>query len=117
MVTPAALNAGTCASIGSANSKNAGTRFMEFSVSLERLWGGQREMERQSREARNLGYIELNTVLFDKACNIRQELFLPDNLRFRPESTYAKFAAVVKPILTKAWENGVGLSAVGSRGR
>jgi hypothetical protein len=74
-----------------------------------------REMERYSHEARNVGYIELNTVLFDKSGNIRQELFLPDNLHFRPESTaYAEFAAIVKPILTKAWESGAGLSQVGA---
>jgi hypothetical protein len=69
-----------------------------------------REMERYSHEARNLGYIDLNPVLFDRQGNLRQDLFLPDNLHFRPESTaYAEFAQIVKPILTRAWEGGVGL--------
>ena len=64
-----------------------------------------REMERHSHQARNLGFIDLNPVLFDKKGNVRMELFLPDELHFRPDSTaYAEFAAVVKPILTKAWE-------------
>ena len=63
-----------------------------------------REMERYSHEAKNLGYIDLNPVLFDRAGNVREDLFLPDQLHFRPESTaYAEFAAVVKPVLTKAW--------------
>jgi len=63
-----------------------------------------REMERYSHQAKNLGFIDLNPVLFDKKGNVRMELFLPDELHFRPESTaYAEFAAVVKPILTKAW--------------
>jgi hypothetical protein len=68
------------------------------------------EMERYSHETKNLGYIDLNPVLFDDKGNLRQDLFLPDNLHFRPESTaYAEFAQVVKPILTKAWESGAGL--------
>lgn len=63
-----------------------------------------REMERYSHEAKNLGYIDLNPVLFDRDGNVRGDLFLPDQLHFRPESTaYAEFTAVVKPVLTKAW--------------
>ena len=62
-----------------------------------------REMERYSHEAKNLGYIDLNTVLFRDGV-VREDLFLPDKLHFRPESTaYAEFTAVVKPVLTKAW--------------
>jgi GDSL-like lipase/acylhydrolase family protein len=64
-----------------------------------------REMERYSHQARNLGFIDLNPVLFDKKGNVRMELFLPDELHFRPDSTaYAEFAAVIKPVLMKAWE-------------
>jgi len=64
-----------------------------------------REMERYSHEAKNLHFIDLNPVLFDKKGVLREDLFLPDKLHFRPEGTaYAEFAAVVKPILTKAWE-------------
>lgn len=68
-----------------------------------------KEMERYSRQARNVGFIDLNPVLFDHS-KLRENLFLPDQLHFRPESTaYLEFSQVVKPILTKAWESGVGL--------
>lgn len=69
-----------------------------------------REMERYSHTARNVGFIDLNPVLFDHG-KVRENLFLPDELHFRPDSTaYPEFAQVVKPILTKAWESGVGIS-------
>jgi hypothetical protein len=70
-----------------------------------------REMERYSRQAPNVGYIDLNPVLFDSRNHVRENLFLPDGLHFRPDSTaYLEFSQVVKPILTKAWESGAGLS-------
>jgi hypothetical protein len=63
-----------------------------------------REMERYSHEATNLAFIDLNPVLFDHEGNVRNDLFLPDQLHFRPESTaYTEFAAAVKPVLSKAW--------------
>ena len=69
-----------------------------------------KEMERYSHTSPSLGYIDLNPVLFDARGNVREDLFLPDKLHFRPESTaYAEFAQVVKPYLTKAWETGAGL--------
>ncbi len=69
-----------------------------------------REMERYSREAANVGYIDLNPVLFDSHNAVREDLFLPDELHFRPDSTaYAEFSQIVKPILTKAWGSGAGL--------
>jgi lysophospholipase L1-like esterase len=69
-----------------------------------------REMERYSHQAANVGYIDLNPVLFDSRNNIRENLFLPDGLHFRPDSTaYLEFSQIVKPILTKAWESGAGL--------
>jgi hypothetical protein len=69
-----------------------------------------REMEHYSHQAKQFGYIDLNPVLFDKQGKLREDLFLPDQLHFRPESTaYAEFAQAVKPILTKAWQDGVGL--------
>jgi len=70
-----------------------------------------REMERYSHQAPNAGYIDLNPVLFDQHSQIREELFLPDGLHFRPDSSaYAEFAKIVKPILTAAWERGVGIA-------
>jgi lysophospholipase L1-like esterase len=69
-----------------------------------------REMERYSREAHQVGYIDLNPVLFDSGGRLRENLFLPDELHFRPESTaYAEFARMVKPILMQAWDSGAGL--------
>lgn len=69
-----------------------------------------REMERYSRQAVNVGYIDLNAVLFDSRNNVRESLFQPDGLHFRPDSTaYAEFSQIVKPILMKAWESGAGL--------
>jgi lysophospholipase L1-like esterase len=69
-----------------------------------------REMEHYSRQAFNVGYIDLNPVLFDNRDNVRENLFLPDGLHFRPDSTaYVEFSQIVKPILTKAWESGAGL--------
>jgi lysophospholipase L1-like esterase len=69
-----------------------------------------REMERYSRQAINVGYIDLNPVLFDSRNNLRENLFLPDGLHFRPDSTaYPEFSQIVKPILARAWESGAGL--------
>ena len=63
-----------------------------------------REMERYSHQASNVGYIDLNPVLFDSHNKLRENLFLSDGLHFRPDSSaYPEFAQVVKPILTKAW--------------
>ncbi len=69
-----------------------------------------REIERYTRTEPNAGYIDLNSVLFDRRHEVREELFLPDGLHFRPESSaYPEFARIVKPILMKAWESGAGL--------
>jgi lysophospholipase L1-like esterase len=69
-----------------------------------------REMERISRQTINVGYIDLNPVLFDSRKNLREDLFLPDGLHFRPDSTaYPEFSQIVKPILTRAWDSGAGL--------
>src|SRR5579864_930733 len=70
-----------------------------------------REIERYSHQAKNVGYIDLNPVLFDGHGNVRMNLFLGDGLHFRPDSTaYSEFSQIVKPILAKAWESGVGLA-------
>ena len=69
-----------------------------------------RQMEEYSRQASNVGYIDLNPVLFDSRNNVREDLFLPDGRHFRPDSTaYLEFSQIVKPILTKAWQSGVGV--------
>lgn len=67
-----------------------------------------KEMETYAKTATNVAFIDLNPVIFDHG-KLREDLFLPDQLHYRPESSaYPEFAAVVKPILTKAWEKGVG---------
>lgn len=48
-------------------------------------------------------YIEMNPILFDKDGGPRLELFLADKLHFK-ESAYVEFAALIKPILEKAWK-------------
>lgn len=70
-----------------------------------------REMERYSGQAINVGYIDLNPVLFDSQRKLRESLFLPDGLHFRPDSTaYLEFSQIVKSVLEKAWETGAGLA-------
>jgi GDSL-like lipase/acylhydrolase family protein len=69
-----------------------------------------REMELYSHSAKSVGYIDLNTVLFDNQGKPREDLFLPDGLHFRPDSTaYWEFSQVLKPVLSTAWESGAGL--------
>ncbi|HEX4945957.1 MAG TPA: GDSL-type esterase/lipase family protein [Blastocatellia bacterium] len=57
--------------------------------------------------ARNkaMGFIDVNTALFDKDGKPRQELYLPDNLHFK-DAAYDEFTAIIKPIITKAWTTG-----------
>ncbi len=63
------------------------------------------EMEQYAKETPRVGFIDLNPVLFDAGGRLRRELFLSDGLHFRPDSTaYTEFAAIVKPVLLKAWE-------------
>ncbi|NWG14564.1 MAG: hypothetical protein HXY20_13640 [Acidobacteria bacterium] len=51
---------------------------------------------------RRLGFIEVKPGLFDGEGNPRLELCLEDKLHFKPHA-YAEFAAVIKPIIAKAW--------------
>ena len=69
------------------------------------------EMQAFARDPQNrdIGYIELNTVLFDAQGKVRDDLFLGDGLHFRPRA-YEEFARIVKPILTQAWESRAGLA-------
>ena len=55
-----------------------------------------------------LRYIDLNPALFDARGEPRTELYQPDGLHFHPPA-YDLFAAIVKPVLTEAWQQ------VGSR--
>jgi lysophospholipase L1-like esterase len=69
------------------------------------------EMKRYSGETKNVGFIDLNPVLFDAQGRIRENIFLGDGLHFRLNGpAYPEFAQIVKPVLTKAWESGAGLA-------
>jgi hypothetical protein len=50
-----------------------------------------------------LRYIDLNPALFDSRGEPRTELYLPDGLHFHPPA-YDLFAAIIKPVLTEAWQ-------------
>ena len=59
---------------------------------------------RQYSEGRkNVGYIDLNRVVFDKAGEPRVELYLPDRLHFNVAG-YAELTKIVRPIIEKAWQ-------------
>lgn len=51
---------------------------------------------------KKLRYIDVNPVLFDKAGEPRYELYLADKLHFK-DPAYLEFTSVIKPILTKEW--------------
>jgi hypothetical protein len=50
----------------------------------------------------NLGYIELNPVVFNASGEPRMELYRPDGLHYHPPA-YDEFAAVIRPEVEKAW--------------
>jgi lysophospholipase L1-like esterase len=48
------------------------------------------------------GYIDVNSVLFDKQGNPRLDLYRDDQLHFE-EQAYVEFAGIIRPVLEKAW--------------
>jgi lysophospholipase L1-like esterase len=60
------------------------------------------EILRYSKEARHLGYIDVNPALFDSQGDARTELYLADMLHFKPPA-YDAFTAIIKPVLARAW--------------
>ena len=50
----------------------------------------------------NLGFIDVNPVLFDAEGKPRMELYFDDKLHFK-EHTYLEFTAVIRPVIEKAW--------------
>lgn len=52
---------------------------------------------------KKLGFIDVNPALFDQAGQPRMELYLPDQLHFQ-EPAYVEFTAIIKPVITKAWQ-------------
>ena len=66
------------------------------------------ELKTLSATTPYLRYIDLNPALFDARGEPRTELYLADGLHFHPPA-YDLFAAIIKPVLTEAWQK------VGSR--
>ena len=50
-----------------------------------------------------LGYIDVNPVLFDSVGNPRTELYVSDLLHFHPPA-YVEFTEVIRPVIEKAWK-------------
>ena len=51
---------------------------------------------------RQLAFIDVNPVLFDKAGNPRFELYRDDLLHFYPPA-YVEFTKIIRPVVEKAW--------------
>ena len=60
-------------------------------------------IEAYASEARRLQYVDVNPVLFNRDGTPRTELYLSDQLHFRP-AAYDEFTRVLKPVLTAAFE-------------
>jgi GDSL-like Lipase/Acylhydrolase family len=52
---------------------------------------------------KNRGYIDVNPVLFDRNNHPRLDLYKDDLLHFR-EPAYEELAAVIKPVIERAWK-------------
>ena len=62
-----------------------------------------RRVEAYGASTKRLQYVDVNPVLFKADGTPRMELYLPDELHFRPPA-YDEFARILKPVLTKAFE-------------
>ena len=60
-------------------------------------------MEAYAAETKRLQYVDVNPVLSKRDGTPRIELYLSDQLHFRP-AAYEEFARILKPVLTKAFE-------------
>jgi lysophospholipase L1-like esterase len=61
------------------------------------------DMKAMSASTPYLRYIDLNPALFDAKGEPRIELYKPDGLHFHPPA-YDLFTAIIKPVLTEAWQ-------------
>ena len=62
-----------------------------------------RQVEAYAAATTRLQYVDVNPVLFNRDGTPRIELYLSDQLHFRP-AAYEEFARILKPVLTKAFE-------------
>jgi lysophospholipase L1-like esterase len=60
-------------------------------------------VEALARQSKSLQYIDVNPALFNSDGSPRMELYLADQLHFRPPA-YEAFTKILKPVLTKAFE-------------
>ena len=61
-----------------------------------------RRIEADAATTPRLEYVDVNPVLFNPDGTPRTELYLPDQLHFRPPA-YEEFTRVLKPVLTRAF--------------
>jgi 3-hydroxyacyl-CoA dehydrogenase len=60
-------------------------------------------VETYAAQAKRVQYVDVNPVLFNRDGTPRIELYLSDELHFRP-AAYEQFALILKPVLTRAYE-------------
>jgi lysophospholipase L1-like esterase len=60
-------------------------------------------MEALAKQSKSLQYVDVNPVLFNGDGTPRMELYLSDQLHFRPPA-YELLAGILKPVLTTAFE-------------
>ena len=60
-------------------------------------------VEKRSQTDTRLGYIDVNPALFDENGEPRVELYKNDGLHFLAPA-YAEFAAIIRPVIEKAWK-------------
>lgn len=53
-------------------------------------------------QRKNLGFIDVNPVLFDGDNSPRMDLYMSDQLHLKDQA-YEKFTAVIKPVIEKSW--------------
>ncbi|MEP7310060.1 MAG: GDSL-type esterase/lipase family protein [Acidobacteriota bacterium] len=62
-----------------------------------------RQIAAYATQAKHLQYVDVNPVLFNPDGTPRIELYVSDQLHFRP-AAYDAFAKILKPVLTSAFE-------------
>jgi len=62
-----------------------------------------RQIAGDAARAKHLQYVDVNPVLFNADATPRIELYVSDQLHFRP-AAYDAFAKILKPVLTAAFE-------------
>ena len=61
------------------------------------------QVEAYAAETTHLQYVDVNPILFNRDGTPRLELYVSDQLHFRP-AAYEELARILKPVLTKAFD-------------